>query len=275
MCTSGAGIGTERLWRAWIVAGLGLTLWATPPPPLSAAATARLLRRLTMCSRPGALAGVRLEADESWTVAGAERPSEVETDAVVFYRGVPLELEQTRNRRALSAGAERRQARAAAAVERRIDAAAGAGGKRLLNLRGEIWPMARLEAQFVWRGVRAERGEVKLEFTPRAGIKPRSRVQRLLSRTAGAFLVDAASGQVLRGRFHNLAPVDFGAGILARFTRFAGRFALQPAQAAWVLREVVVEVRGRELWRRIRGTETMRYRVLGPPDAAAAPGRVR
>ncbi len=268
------------LARSWLLAGVAVGLWAAPPPrpPLNAAATAQLLRRLTACAQPAGLAGVRLEATESWTLAGAAQPKDTETDAVVFYHGVPLEVERTHNDRPLDARALRRQQRAAAARERQIDAVRAAGGRRLLNLHGEIWTMTRLEAQFDWRATAAGPGEIELAFTPRPGIRPRSRLQRLLTRTAGDFVVDGASGQILRGEFHNLAPVDFGAGILARFTEFAGRFALQSAAAAWVLREVVVEVRGRELWHRVRGTETMGYRLAvgagggGNPPARAARG---
>jgi hypothetical protein len=263
-------------WWSWPAAGAALALWAAMPgagvaPRRSAgldrAATAALLRRLTACADTAALAGVRLEAVESWTPAGAARPAATETDEVEFYHGVPLELERARNDRPLSGRAWRKQERAAAALERRIDAARAAGWGRLLNLHGEIWPMARLVAQYEWRAKATGPGEVELDFTPRPGIRARSRMQTLLRHTAGYFLVDAATGQIRGGGFHNLAPVDFGAGLLARFTRFTGRFALQPAGAAWVMRELRVEVSGRELWRRVRGRETMDYRLAAAPAA--------
>jgi hypothetical protein len=262
------------MWmRSWVLAGLALGLGVTPRgaprPPMSARATASLLGRMAVCANPEGLKGVKLEATESWTVAGGARPAAWETDEVEFDRGVAIELERTHNDRPLSAKAWRGQQRAAAAIERGIAAAAARGRTRMLNLHGAVWTMRRLERQFRWRGEAAGAGEAKLVFTPRAGLRSRSRLETMLRHTTGYFLVDEATGQIRGGAFRNMAPVDYGAGIVARFREFAGHFALQPAAGGWVMRELVVEVRGRELWRRIRGTETMRYRVAGAPAARA------
>ncbi|HUX68476.1 MAG TPA: hypothetical protein VMV31_13390 [Terriglobales bacterium] len=237
---------------------------ATPRPGLGPAATARLLRRLRFGGDPGAMARLRLRAQESWTVPGRALPADQQTDEVVFYRSVPLELEQTHNQRALPAAAQQRQQRQAARLRARIDRAQAAapaeGAGRWLNLGGEIWPLARFEALFSWTAEAMPAG-LELRFVPAPGGRPRSRLERLLRRTAGTLRVDPASGQILGGEFHNVGAVDYVGGLLARFTEFSGHFSMQPAGPAWVLRRVVVEVRGRELFRRVRGTETMDYRL--------------
>jgi len=257
----------------WAV-GLSVAVWAatpamawaaTPPTGLSPAATARLLRRLRFGGGATEMAKLRLLAHESWTEAGRTVPAEEETDAVVYYRSVPLELEQTQNQRPLSPAARQRQQRQAARLRARIDQAQGAAPGEVagqwLNLGGEIWPLARFEALFAWTAEASPAG-LELRFVPAAHRRPRSRIERLLARTAGILQVDAASGQILGGRFHNLAAVNFGGGLLARFTQFSGRFSMQPAGPCWVLGRVVVAVRGRELLHRVRGTETMVYTPL-------------
>jgi len=261
----------------WWATVMSMMVWAAPPamawaatPPggLSPAATARLLRRLRFGGGATEMAKLRLLAQESWTEAGHAVPTEEETDAVVYYRSVPLELERTQNQRPLAPAARQRQQRQASRLRARIDqaraAAPGEGAGQWLNLGGEIWPLARFEALYAWTAATTEAG-LELRFVPAAHRRPRSRIERLLARTAGTLRVDAASGQILGGEFHNLGAVNFADGLLARFTQFSGRFTMQPAAGSWVLRRVVVAVRGRELLHRVRGTETMVYTV--------APGR--
>jgi hypothetical protein len=72
-----------------------------------------------------------------------------------------------------------------------------------------------------------------------------------------------------------LAPVKFGAGILANISYFDGTFTMQPVTTpdgeCWVMRQAVVKVRARELFRHHNGTETITYAVA----PAAAMGAVR
>ncbi|MGH9393330.1 MAG: hypothetical protein ACRD1E_04110 [Terriglobales bacterium] len=257
-----------------LAAGM-LVLAAAPLPraatALSSTETAALVKRLAWSSAPAGLRSLRLRAIEEWTQAevppGARRVRNRETDEVSFYHGVPLELQLTRNDLPLSAGAERKQASALGRMQRRVDAACGSGDGsdgRLLSLGGEVWTMARFASGFAWSGAPAAAGRVELSFEPLPGRRPGSRLARILGATAGQLEVDPASGQILGGEFHNIAPVRFGGGLLAHFTDFHGRFRLQPAAGTWVLRSVEVTIEGRELFHRIHGTETMTYTVEPP-----------
>lgn len=242
---------------------------AAPAAALSPQATTALLQRLTLCADPEALSGLKVEGLETWAAAGHEEPNEEETDQVVYYRSVPIEVEETQNHRRLSAAAQRREQEHLHRLEQAVDRAAAmspaaVAAGQLVNLEGEIWTVAQFEAQFRWTAVVSKDGLVELSFVPAPPRRPASRLERLLSRTAGSLTVDAESGQVEGGEFHSLEAVWFGAGIIAHFARFSGQFAMQPAGKCWVMQRVMVEIAGRELFHRIHGTETMIYSVRDP-----------
>ncbi|MGH9483304.1 MAG: hypothetical protein ACRD1L_14545, partial [Terriglobales bacterium] len=169
----------------------------------------------------------------------------------------------------LSAAAAKRERRHLARLERAVDREAGAApaaaaSGRLVNLEGEIWTVDRLAAQFEWSGAAAPDGRIELRFTPAPHRRLATRLERMLSRTAGSLTVDAATGQIEAGGFHSLGPVWFGAGIVAHFASFSGSFSLQPLGDCWVMRRVEAELEGRELFHRIHGTETMLYSEREP-----------
>lgn len=251
------------------VLAAGFTSAPTARAPLSPAETALGLHRLTFSPDPNRLDQVHLSAREIWTPEGKARP-EVQRDAVSFYRAVPIEIQQTENERPLDAGARADQERLAAQLEHLVDRALNANqgeAGRLLNFDGEVWTLDKFQGRFVWTG---ERGPLAhgqptllLHFTPAAHLHPHSRLGKLLSRMAGEIEADAASGQILGGNFHSLGPVKYGAGLLADVSFFDGSFTMQPIATAagdcWVMRQVVVHVRSRELFRHHNGTEMITY----------------
>ncbi|MGH9477732.1 MAG: hypothetical protein ACRD1A_00745, partial [Terriglobales bacterium] len=215
-----------------------------------------------------------LVATETWKQDGRGGVDR-ETDDVTFYHAVPLELQATHNGHPLDAEARARQQHAESATERRIDrvlAARTGQSAKLLNLDGEIWPLARFVAQFQWAvGTATQRGTAVLEFRPGSRAPSHTRMQTLLRHTAGSFTVDAATGQVISGEFHSLGHVNFGGGLLAHFTAFRGSFQLQSIGGCWVMRRIEVHVDGRRLLHRIHGTEIITYAPAAAGAAAPAP----
>lgn len=255
------------------VVGAMVGFASAPPRALSSAETATLLRRLCLSGNPGRLDQLHLRARESWIQSGHDVADD-ETDEVFFYHSVPLELQQSSNGLPFSAAALNHQKKLAEHMEKRIDEAASAGDAgRLLNLDGEIWPLRRFVAQFVWSGHLSEPGpdgrpSLDLHFVPAPHLRPSSRMQRILSMSEGDLRVDPDTGQVLGGSFHSLGAVKFGGGLLAHIAHFEGLFEMQPAPGVgssdkdcWVMKRIVVQVQGRELFHRIHGTETMTYAV--------------
>lgn len=244
----------------------------TAVPVIAAAAgsyrdtSAALLRRLCFTCSP-TLDSLHLAAVETWTPAGASTTPISETDSVFFHHGVPIEVEQTRNGRRLSPRAHAAQLRQSLHLQQWIDRAAPANSGPLLNLAGEIWTITRFEAEYSWRELPSEplngMACARLAFSPKPDVHPRSRLERVLDRTEGELVIDPATGQVLAGSFHSLGTVKFGGGLLARFSDFRGTFTMQPVpgSSAWVLRRAVVEIQGRELFHRVKGTETMTYTI--------------
>lgn len=240
-----------------------------PSAPLSPAETAVGLHRLTFSPDPVRLDQVHLIAVETWTPAGQARP-EVQRDAVSFYHAVPIEIQQTEDDHPLNAGARADQNRLAAQVEHLVDRVLNANhgdAGRLLNFDGEVWTLDRFQGRFVWTGERGPlaHGEptLVLHFTPAAHVHSHSRLGKLLSHMAGEIEADAASGQILGGNFHSLGPVKYGAGLLADVSFFDGSFTMQPittsAGECWVMRQALVRVRSRELFRHHNGVETITY----------------
>jgi hypothetical protein len=198
-------------------------------------------------------ASLHLQAVETWTQSGASTVEDSEIDRVNFYRAVPIETEISENGHPVNPVAQQKLANL---IKRRIDAAPSGN---LLNLDGEIWPMAKFVALFTW--TTDEHDPATLHFTPAPDLHPSSRMQRVLSRTAGDLKVNLATGQILSGTFHSLGPVKFGGGLLANIAHFDGTFAMQQVDECWVMKSVVVHVQGREMFSRIHGTETMTYTV--------------
>jgi hypothetical protein len=226
-----------------------------------------------MSLHPELLDGVHLEATEKWLSDGSDTP-EIERDAVHFYRSVPIEVQQTENQRPLSVNDLAQQQRLARDLEGLIDRATGGHTAllgHLFNLDGHIWTLDEFQALYQWTGEQgplvAGRPTILLHFTPAPGVHPGSRMAKVLSHTAGVIEADAETGQVLSGSFHSLAPVKFGAGLLANLSYFDGTFTMQPVTTAegecWVMRQAVVKVRARELFRHRNGTETITYAVSG------------
>lgn len=259
--------------------------WAAAPPApalggaLSATEMVAGLRQLTFSMNPVLLKGVRLEAVETWTPSDPSHRAEVERDAVSFYRSVPIEVQQTENDRPLDARTVRNQKKLTLQLEGMIDkvVADGEGREgdagRLLNLGGTIWTLDKFQAHFNWSGERGAlldgRPTLLLHFTPAAGAHPHSRLARLLSRAAGVIETDAQTGQILKGSFHSLGSVKFGAGLLADVSSFDGSFTMQPVTTTqgvcWVMREADVRIRSRELFHHDNGTESMTYTVVSEP----------
>ncbi|HXR96870.1 MAG TPA: hypothetical protein VN709_03410, partial [Terriglobales bacterium] len=224
-------------------------------------------------------ASLHLRAVETWTQSGAPdaTANDTEIDRVSFYHSVPIETEVSDNGRPANAAAQQKLANQ---IKRRIDAA---GDGNLLNLDGEIWPMSKFESLFTWTV--DPQDATLLHFTPAPQLHPSSRMQRVLSRTAGELKVNPATGQILGGSFHSLGPVKFGGGLLANIAHFDGTFAMQQADDCWVMKSIVVHVQGREMFSRIHGTETMTYTVenqyaapdwgTGVPIPAARPSGSR
>lgn len=255
-------------WRlaVFVLLGVAAAWGAQAGTPVAA-----LLQRLTFSAGPN-LDQVHLRATESWTESTKTEDS-YENDAVFFHHGVPIEVETSSDGHPLGSRARQRQQRSAQRQEQAIDAL---GPASALNLSGEIWTLPHFESMFRWSdaGSAGCGGPscLTLAFVPAAGLHPATRLERILARSAGTITVDASTGQVLRGAFHSLGPVNFGAGVLARITQFSGSFEMQPVpgSSAWVMRKVVVNVQGRKLLHRFHGTERMLYAVetSGVPPAS-------
>lgn len=268
---------------SWVAAAVGAgvsfafaALAMQPARVAEPLATISLLRRMTLSLSPVELDQVHLRAREVWS--GQAPAPDIETDEVFFYHSVPIEIQQTEDAEPLSISAARHQQKLAAEVEKQVDRADAAGATvadanagRLLNLNGEVWTLAHFIAQFVWtvRPVPGLDGQpcLDLHFEPAPGLHPGSRIQRVLGESSGDLDVDPATGQVLGGTFHSLAPVKFGGGLLAKLS-FQGSFAMQPVpgvqpgqSAPWVLKQIVLSAQGRELFHHVNGTETMTYTV--------------
>ncbi|MGH9519108.1 MAG: hypothetical protein ACRD2D_05635 [Terriglobales bacterium] len=255
-----------RSCRIALLGLIAVPLAVGAAPGIHRDTSAMLLRRL--CFTCGSrLDSLRLDAVETWKQAGAKGVPTSETDAVFFHHGVPIEVELTHDGRELSPRAHAAQLRQSLHLEHLIDRAAPESAGPLLNLAGEVWTITRFETEYSWRELPPAQmdGKVctRLAFTPKPGLHPHSRLERIVSRTEGELDVDPATGQVLAGSFRSLGPVGFGGGLLARFSAFHGTFTMQPVpgSTSWVLRRAVVEVRGRELFHHVNGTETMTYAI--------------
>ena len=273
------------------------------------------LQRLTLSLNPSLLARVRLRAEEVWTPAGAHPRRDAETDDVTYYHSVPVEVQISLNGRALSADSLRHQHQIAARLRHELDQQGGGPKRLLdldgeiwtvgqfvalfnWNIRpgpgraggGSLqMPPAERASPAGHRSLAAERPAeapqtmsgratsptLLLEFTPASARDPHSRMGRILNHTAGTLTVDARTGQILAGTFHNLGSVRFGAGLLGDISHFDGDFSMQPVSVphagpsgasadCWVMRRIVIHIQGRKLFHRENGTETITYQVVAP-----------
>ena len=200
--------------------------------------------------------------------AGAADPRITES-RIVVYKSVELEEEVSRNGRLLPPRRRASERRLLVRLRRQIDRLwrGPQSNGHLVNVNGNIWPVARVCAHYrwrwqrnvLWRGIPA----AIYAFQPHRHHHSRTRAGHFLDSLAGHVWLAPSNGQLLRATFHNLRPVRYGWGLLANFHRVRGVFSLCLLPGGWFYHRLQLALDERELWHRWHGQITKSYLPAG------------